>query len=208
MTAVASTGRSAPPRRCGERPTIHWIVVTATVAVTVAACSGIQAGQAGGGLGQAGYGITVVPVSERVDAPDVSGESLSGELLSLEDFAGRTVLINVWGSWCVPCREEVDDLAAARRRLPGSSVAFLGINIRDDRAAAVRFEDEYGVTWSSLYDPSGSQLLGFRDSLPASAVPTSYVIDADGNVAARMLDKQTATTFVDVVTEVRDGTDG
>ncbi|MBA2530511.1 MAG: TlpA family protein disulfide reductase [Nocardioidaceae bacterium] len=181
----------------------------AAATLVLAGCSGqVQAERSSGGFVQGKYGLTVVPVGERVDAPGLSGETLSGEQVSLDDFAGQTVLINVWGSWCVPCREEVDDLVAARRRLPTASVAFLGINIRDNRAAALAFEEQYGVTWPSLYDPSSSQLLGFRNSLAAAAVPTTYIIDADGRVAVRMLDKQTAETFIDVVTDVQEGVDG
>jgi len=186
-----------------------WGCTVVAVAVVLAGCSGgLQAERSSGGFVQGEYGITVVPAGERVQAPDLAGESLSGEQVSLADFAGQTVLVNVWGSWCVPCREEVDDLVAARRQLPADSVVFLGINIRDDRAAAQAFEDRHGVTWPSLFDPSSSLLLGFRDSLPAAAVPTTYIIDADGRVAVRMLDKQTAQTFVDVVTDVQDGGDG
>ncbi len=181
----------------------------ASTSMLLAGCTGgLQAERSEGGFVQGEYGITVVAADERVEAPELSGETLSGEQLSLDDFAGKTVLINVWGSWCVPCREEVDDLVAAQRELVTHDVAFLGINIRDDRAAAVTFEERNGVTWPSLYDPSSSLLLGFRDSLAAAAVPTTYVIDADGRVAARMLNKQTATTFVDVVTEVQGGGQG
>jgi len=180
-----------------------------TAALVLAGCSGgVRAERSDGGFVQGGYDITVVAVGDRVAAPDLSGETLAGEQVSLGDFAGKTVLVNVWGSWCVPCREEVDDLVTARRELPRAEVAFLGINIRDDRAAAQAFEDRYGVTWPSLYDPSSSLMLSFRDSLAAAAVPTTYIIDADGNVAVRMLDKQTASTFVDVVSDVRAGTDG
>jgi len=118
------------------------------------------------------------------------------------------VLVNVWGSWCVPCREEVDDLVAARRELPTNDVEFLGIAIRDDRARALAFERAHDVSWPSLFDPSSSLLLGFRDSLAAAAVPTTYVIDSNGNVAARLLDKQSAKTFVDVVTDVQGSVDG
>ncbi len=187
----------------------HRTAAVLTAVLVLAGCSGgVRAERSEGGFAQGEYGITVVPVGDRVDAPDIAGESLSGEQVSLDDFVGKTVLVNVWGSWCVPCREEVDDLVAARRELPVESVAFLGINIRDDRAAAQAFEDRYGVTWPSLYDPSSSLLLGFRESLAAAAVPTTYIIDADGDVAVRMLNKQTAQTFVDAVTDVRDSADG
>jgi len=183
--------------------------VVVVVVLVLAGCSGgVRAERSGGGFVQGEYGITVVPVGDRVDAPDLSGETPSGEQVSLDDFGGKTVLVNVWGSWCVPCREEVGNLVAARRQLATENVAFLGINIRDDRAAAQAFEDRHGVAWPSLYDPSSSLLLGFRDSLAAAAVPTTYIIDNDGRVAVRMLNKQTAQTFVDAVTDVQDGGDG
>ena len=213
MTAGASTSQPSTsgcvPGRVGWPASFGAAVVLVVATVVLAGCSGApRAEPSSGGFVQGEYGITVVPVGERVAAPDLSGETLSGEQLSMADFAGKTVLVNVWGSWCVPCREEVDDLVAARRELPTGSVAFLGINIRDNRAAAQAFEDRYGVTWPSLYDPTSSVLLAFRDSLAASAVPTTYIIDADGQVAARMLNKQTASTFVDVVTDVQDDADG
>jgi len=132
--------------------------------VLIAGCAGgVTAERAQGGFVQGDYGITVVPVDARVAAPDLSGETLAGGQVSLADFAGKTVVVNVWGSWCVPCRDEVDDLVAARRRLPADRVAFLGVNIRDDRAAAIAFEQRNNVTWPSLYDPSSGLLLGFRD---------------------------------------------
>lgn len=210
MTGVAVPGRTKPVRdRARHRAMSRRTAAVLTAVLVLAGCaSGVRAERSQGGFAQGEYGITVVPVGDRVDAPDIVGESLAGEQVSLDDFAGQTVLVNVWGSWCVPCREEVDDLVEARRELPVENVAFLGINIRDDRAAAQVFEDRYGVTWPSLYDPSGSLLLAFRDSLVASAVPTTYIIDADGDVAMRMLNKQTAQTFIDAVTEIQESTDG
>ena len=202
-----SPRRSRRARR-GAHAAVTTAAVLAAVALLAGCAGGVRAEQSTGGFAQGDYGITVIPPGERVPAPDLSGKTLSRGQASLADFAGKTVLVNVWGSWCVPCREEVDDLVSARRQLPADSVAFLGINIRDDQSAAVAFEERNHVTWPSLYDPSGSLLLGFRDSLTAAAIPTTYVIDTDGNVAARMLDKQTAETFVDVVTDVQAGTGG
>lgn len=188
----------------------HRVVAATLVAsLAMAGCGqSVSVERSAGGYVQGDYGITLLPVDERPAAPELAGEALSGERLSLSDFAGKTVLVNVWGSWCVPCREEVADLKAARRQLPGDSVAFVGINIRDDRSAAVAFERRNGIGWPSWYDPDSSLLLGFRDSLAAAAVPTTYIVDSDGNIAVRMLDKQTAKTFVDLVTDVQAGGGG
>ena len=75
--------------------------------------------------------ITVVAANDREAAPDIAGETLEGEPISLADFAGDIVVVNVWGSWCSPCHAEADDLATAAKRLASKNVHFLGIDIRD-----------------------------------------------------------------------------
>jgi len=182
------------------------LTAAALAAALLAGCTaGTSAERASGGYVQGDYGITVVPESERPDAPPVAGESLDGEQVSLDDYAGQTVLLNVWFAQCSPCREEAPDLVTAERELRGDEVQFLGINIRDDPDGAAQFVETFGITWPSIADPTSSQLLGFRGDLPAVAVPTTYVIDADGRVAARLLGPQSAQTLVDVVDEVGTG---
>lgn len=176
------------------------LAAAAAVAVLLAGCTGgTSVDRADGGYASE-YGITLVPADEREAAPPVAGETLDGEQLSLDDFAGETVLLNVWGQWCGPCVDEADDLVQAEREL--GDVAFVGLNIRDEDDAARAFEREYGIDWPSIYDQASTNLLGFTD-LPAAATPTTYVIDAEGRLAARLLGPQTAQTFVDVVEEVR-----
>jgi thiol-disulfide isomerase/thioredoxin len=117
------------------------------------------------------------------------------------------VVLNVWGQWCPPCRAEADELVAAHREL-GPDVAFLGVNIRDLDDNARAFERTYGISWPSIVDQDSSLLLGFREtSLPAPAAPpTTYVIDREGRLGARIADEiTTAGTLVDVVDEVVDG---
>jgi thiol-disulfide isomerase/thioredoxin len=166
---------------------------------------GLQAERATGGYVQGDYGISVVPVDEREPAPEVSGETLDGEPIALDDFAGQVVLINIWGSWCGDCRVETDDLVEAEAELRADGVAFLGIDIRDDRSAALRYEAANDVTWPSIYDPSSSALLGFRGSMTAASTPTTYVVDEEGRLAARLLGAQSAGTFVGVVEDVSGG---
>ena len=175
-------------------------------ALLLSACSGgIQAERSTGGYVQGDYGITVLPADEREPAPDVSGETLDGDQVSLADYSGQVVVINVWGSWCPGCRVETPELIKAEAEMRDDDVAFLGIAIRDDRSSALQYEAANDVTWPSIYDPSSSQLLGFRGEMTAAATPTTYVVDAEGRLAARLLDKQSAETFVDVVDEVTDG---
>jgi len=188
-------------RRFGAAGTLLGGVTVSSL--LVAGCGGISADRADGGYVRGDFGITVVPPAEREPAPAVAGTSVDGAPVALADFAGRPVVVNVWFADCPPCREEADDLVAAQRRLAADDVAFLGVNIRDDVDGARAFQRTFGVDWPSVYDPAGSQLLGFRDSLPSAAVPTTWVIDSRGRVAARVVDEiRTASTLVDLVDEV------
>lgn len=181
-------------------------VAASLLALLVGCTGGTTAERSTGGFIQGEYGITVVPADDREDAPPVVGETLAGEQLALADLVGEPVVLNVWGSWCGPCVEEADDLVAAERKL--GDVVFVGLNIRDNEDAARAFERAHDITWPSILDFDGSQLLGFRDTDLAApySPPTTYVIDAEGRLGARIaIDDLTATTLVDVVEEVRGG---
>jgi thiol-disulfide isomerase/thioredoxin len=148
--------------------------------------------------------VTVLEESQRVPAPELSGRSLDGEPLALDDFAGSTVVLNVWGSWCAPCRDEAPDLVRAATRLQGQDVQFLGVSVREPGVASAQaFVRNFDVPYPSIYDTDGSQLLGFRDTLPPDAIPSTLVIDPKGRVAARVLGPVDAGTLVGLVHEAR-----
>jgi thiol-disulfide isomerase/thioredoxin len=176
------------------------LAVLAALAAT-SGCSQTQGGPAGfvSGAGT----VTVVPSGEREPAPAISGESLEGEPLDLADYAGRVVVLNVWGSWCGPCRSEARELAEAAHELPDAQ--FMGINVRDhgQQARARAFAERYGVPYPSIYDPDGSTLLGLRPR--ASAIPSTVVIDAEGNIAAMVLGEVTRSTLVGLVEDIDAG---
>lgn len=149
--------------------------------------------------------LTLVPADEREPAPEIEGETLEGEPLALSDFEGQVRVLNVWGSWCGPCRSEAPELVAAAERLAADDVQFVGINVRDhgQREAARAFSRRFGVPYPSIYDPDGSTLLGLRPR--ASAIPSTVVIDAEGRVAAAVLGEVTESTLVDLVHDVQGG---
>lgn len=129
---------------------------------------------------------TIVPVSDRKPAPELTGPTLSGEQFALSDHRGQVVVLNVWASWCAPCRAEAPTLAAVDREL-GDQVLFMGLNTRDSEPAAKAFDERFGVQYDSVIDPDGSRQLLFRDTLPPAAIPSTLVIDAEGRVAARAI---------------------
>jgi thiol-disulfide isomerase/thioredoxin len=153
----------------------------------------------------AGNGVvTVLPLPERAKPGPVAGETLDGEEISLADYAGKTVVINVWGSWCAPCRAEADDLVEAAKELADDNVAFLGINTRDpDKTSAQAFARQYKVRYPSIYDQAGRTLLAFHGTLSPNAIPSTLVIDEEGRVAASILGETTKSTLIGVVEEVQ-----
>ncbi len=118
---------------------------------------------------------------------EVTGVGLDGEPLSLADLRGRVVVVNVWGSWCVPCREEAPALSRMSKELAGQGVSFIGINVRDNVTAAKAFERRYGITYPSFDDPQARAVLAFQGVIPVQAVPSTVVLDREGRVAARVI---------------------
>ena len=128
------------------------------------------------------------PPDDRGTVSGISGESLlePGRTIGVDDFAGKVVVINLWGSWCGPCRSEADDLQHVADATAASGVAVLGVDLRDDRAAAADFVRDRGLTWPSIYDPPGRSLLGLH-GYPRNVVPSTIVLDRQHRVAAVFL---------------------
>jgi len=184
---------------------------TALAAVLLASTGLTACSDDVGSSGDAGFVsgkgvITRLAVDDRKEPGEVAGETLEGEPISLEDFEGRTVVLNVWGSWCAPCRAEAPDLVAASEELADDDVEFLGINSRDlDRAAAQAFQRRFEVPYPSIYDQQGKTLLAFRGTLSPNAIPSTVVIDAEGRVAASVIGEVSRSTLVGLVEDVMAG---
>ena len=176
-------------------------VVVAALALISACGSTAKTNESTGGY-VSGRGITTVAAGERKPAPELSADDLEGNPISADQFKGKTLVVNVWGSWSPPCRKEAPALIEASQNLKPKGVEFLGIAIRESAATSKAFTDRLKVPYPSISDESGKLLVGFNSSLPTVAVPTTYVIDAKGRVAARILDKVTVATLTGVVEDV------
>jgi len=113
----------------------------------------------------------------------VTGELLDGARFDLADWRGSVVTVNIWGSWCAPCRAEAPDLQAAFDATEDLGVHFLGVDIRDSRDAATAFVKAFHIGYPSLFDPAGQVMLGFRDVNP-NVVPSTLLLDRQLRVAA------------------------
>ena len=135
-------------------------------------------------------------------APDFTGTTLTGSRLSFSSYRGRVVVVNFWGSWCVPCREEAPALAAAAQRYAPSGVAFLGVDVRDTTASAEAFARSFGITYPSVSDSSSQITLDFTAAVPIAGTPTTLVIDRTGRIAGAVFGQATyaeLTTLLSVV---------
>ena len=178
-------------RRPAFRRASLFAAGAAVAALTLSACGdgGTQGGSGNTNFVTGKNGIAKLAKSEREDAPKLDGEGLDGKPLNLDDYKGKVVVLNVWGSWCGPCRVETPYLVKVAKELKPKGVEFVGINTRDfNKGPAVKFEEEHGVEYPSFYDPSGKLILRFpKGSLAPQQIPSTIVIDKDGKMAARAL---------------------
>ena len=128
------------------------------------------------------------PPASRGSVGDLSGESLTepGTTVSLARYAGKVVVLNIWGSWCGPCRAEAADLVRVADATADQGVQFIGINVRDARSAGVDFARDFGLTYPSIFDPPGRTLFAL-EGIPRSVVPLTLVLDRHHRVAAVFL---------------------
>ncbi|MFF2508822.1 TlpA family protein disulfide reductase [Streptomyces sp. NPDC058067] len=174
-----------------KRRTALLAAGAAVAALTLSACS--SGGTSGGGNNtnfvSSSGGISTVKQGERNPAPQLDGKDLDGKALSTADYKGKVLVINVWGSWCPPCRAEANYFSKVAKATAGKDVQFLGINTRDAQTEpALQFEKDYGIPYPSFYDPSGKLLLRFdKGTLNPQGIPNTLVVDRHGKIAARSL---------------------
>lgn len=174
-------------------------------------CSATGADEPTKSAGQQGYvgvegNLTRIPPEQRKPAPLISGGQLgSDQTVSTDAYAGKVLVVNIWASWCAPCREEAPALQEASEATK-QIAQFLGINTRDnDPAPAEAFIRVSKISYPSIYDPSGKTLLPFAGQLPPSAIPSTLVIDQQGRVAVRVLGAVSKITLVDMINAVAAG---
>ena len=128
------------------------------------------------------------PPASRGTVGELAGESLTapGTTVSLAQYPDRVVVLNVWGSWCGPCRSEAGELVRVAAATAGQGVQFLGIDVRDSRQAGADFARDFGLTYPSIFDPPGRTLFALK-GIPRSVVPLTIVLDRQHRVAAVFL---------------------
>lgn len=109
---------------------------------------------------------------------DFTLPDFSGNATHLSDFRGRPVLVNLWASWCIPCREEMPALIEFAQQHQREGLVLLPIDVQDEEANAIKFMREQNMTMPVLFDPAGSVF----PVLGANALPATFVIDRSGAI--------------------------
>jgi thiol-disulfide isomerase/thioredoxin len=134
--------------------------------------------------------------SERKVAPNISGKTLTSGVKTLR--TDQVTVINVWASWCAPCRAEAPLLQDFSIKYP--QVQFAGILTRDNLSSAKAFYENFELTYPTFIDDA--LLIGFSGSIIPNAIPTTLIIDKNGKVAVRISGEATVATFKKLLDKV------
>ncbi|OBI82821.1 TlpA disulfide reductase family protein [Mycobacterium asiaticum] len=188
---------------------MRLIIAVAVLVGVLTGCSGRDAVAQGGTFEFVSPGgktdIFYDPPESRGRPGALSGPSLTdpAHTLSLDDFPGQVVVVNVWGQWCGPCRAEITQLQRVYDATRKSGVSFLGIDVRDNsREAAQDFVTDRHVTFPSIYDPPMRSLIAFGGKYPTTVIPSTLVLDRQHRVAAVFLRELLAEDLQPVVQRI------
>jgi thiol-disulfide isomerase/thioredoxin len=197
-------GAAVPlPRRAAAGALVAAAVVLGAAACGAGATAQDTAVGNGSSFVTGSYGTTVFQPGSRPKAPAVSGTTLTGGKFKLSTDRGSVVVMNFWGSWCTPCREEAPALGALARYFAGTDVRFIGVDIRDDPPSAEAFMRTFRIGYPSLNDPNDLVALDFSGTVPPAGIPTTLVIDRSGRVAARIVGQASYSGLKALIKQVK-----
>jgi len=132
-------------------------------------------------------------------APDVQFTRLDGSLMRLRDLKGRVVLLNFWATWCIPCRSEIPSLSAMQKDLEPRGLSVIGVSYDDTASLIQQFQKEIPQNYQIVL---GGREVGSQ--LPASPLPTTYIIDRQGRIREKMIGERTRAAFESAIRPLLD----
>jgi len=147
------------------------------------------------------------PVGEvKRPAPDFALPGLNGETVRLSDYKGKVVLVNFWGTWCAPCKEETPALQAVYQKLRDRGLVIIGVDLRNQERPGAEgdtnvrsFVASYGVTYPIALDVAGDTARAFR----IYPIPTSFFVDQTGTIRYVAVSKVSGTDVEAIFTRLK-----
>ncbi|MGI5504292.1 TlpA family protein disulfide reductase [Lentzea sp. CA-135723] len=139
--------------------------------------------------------------ADRKELKGLEGESLmeDGKTIKLSDYAGKPVVINIWGAWCGPCRTEAPEM----QKVFDGGTQVLGVDVKETSKDHPRdFMKDRSLTYPSIYDASARSFVNVFRGLPPNVVPSTFVVDKNHKVAAAFLEPVLATDVQKVLDEL------
>ena len=121
--------------------------------------------------------LTAVPARANYPAPQLTLTDMQGDSASLADYLGQVVLVNLWATWCPPCKEEMPALEAFYRKHKPAGFVIVAINDGDPTTDVIRFVGDYGLTFPIWLDPT---YIATEQAFKTLNLPSSFVIDREG----------------------------
>lgn len=142
--------------------------------------------------------LTLIEEDDREEPVELSGDTIQGKTWDSADHRGSVVVVNLWASWCGPCAKEAPHLVDTYEATKGEDVEFVGIDYRESSMETGKAQaEEWGFTWPSVYDKSGSTALDMQGKMTTQ--PSTAVLDTEGRIAAVVLGPVTESTLVGVI---------
>src|SRR6266851_1756880 len=132
-------------------------------------------------------------------APDVQFTKLDGSSMRLKELRGRVVLLNFWATWCIPCRSEIPSLSAMQKDFESRGLSVIGVSYDDTADLVQQFQKDIPQNYQIVL---GGREVGSQ--LPASPLPTTYIIDRQGRIRDKMIGERTRTAFESVIKPLLD----
>jgi thiol-disulfide isomerase/thioredoxin len=174
------------------------VLLTAVLLLTSCSTGGLSKQNESSFVSGSGSAVFIA-MPDRKPAPKISGLTLTGK--EFTNSHSVATVVNVWASWCAPCRAEAPTLESFA--LKNQNIQFVGILTRDNLTSAQGFVKRFNITYPTLVDDS--IIASFRGSLPANAIPTTIIIDSAGRVAARISGEITVAMLKDLLTRITGG---
>ena len=123
-------------------------------------------------------------VAKGLPAPNFSLPDLDGKMVSLSDYRGKVVLLNIWATWCPPCVEEMPSMEKLYQELKGEGFEILAVSIDESGAQDVLpFMKKHNLSFPALIDSKGT----LKDLYQTRGVPESFIIDKDGILIEKVI---------------------